>query len=269
MKQKHNTQTEDGKPKDLSRRTALGMIGGTLGALVVAGCGGGSSTSASGTTSTATGTTTGTTTTAHAVTPEGEIGPYFTDDSAAAYNRSDIRANIDGSSVQTGIPLMLKVNVYDSEASSAAYTGAQVDIWHCNALGVYSNEASEGTSGQTWLRGYQVTDSGGLVTFQTILPGWYQGRTTHIHFRVRSKYSQASSTGDGSNTTQLFFPQDTLNTIYTTVAPYNTKGTDTTTNASDRVYTQQTHGENETPLVGSAAGGYTASFAIYLPITSE
>ena len=141
-----------------------------------------------------------------------------------------------------------------------------MDIWHCNALGVYSDEGSEGTTRQTWLRGYQLTDSTGLVTFQTIIPGWYQGRTTHIHLRVRSKYSEASSTSDGTNTTQCFFPQATLNTIYTSVAPYNTNGLDTTTNAADRVYTQQTEGENEVTLTGDATSGYAATFAIYLPI---
>ena len=143
-----------------------------------------------------------------------------------------------------------------------------MDIWHCNALGVYSNESGEGTAGQTWLRGYQLTDSTGLVTFTTIVPGWYQGRTTHIHLRVRSKYSEASSISDGTNTTQLFFPQATLDTLYTTVAPYSTKGKDTTTNASDHVYTPETKGETELTLSGDATNGYTAVVAIYLPITS-
>ncbi|MBV9849916.1 MAG: twin-arginine translocation pathway signal protein [Armatimonadetes bacterium] len=250
------------------------MIGGAFGAVVVAGCGGGGgggSTTTSGTTTsgTTTSTTSTGTTSSHAVTPEGEIGPYFTDDSATGYNRNNILANLDGTDPQVGVPLTLKVYVYDSENNNAALAGAQVDIWHCNALGVYSNESSESTSGQTWLRGYQLTDTNGMVTFTTIIPGWYQGRTTHIHLRVRSKYSEASSTSDGSNTTQVFFSQTLLDSIYTNVAPYNTKGTDTTTNASDRVYTSQTHGENELVLTGDNTNGYAATFAIYLPITSE
>ena len=139
-----------------------------------------------------------------------------------------------------------------------------MDIWHCNALGVYSNESSESTLGQSWLRGYQLTDATGLVTFTTIVPGWYQGRATHVHLRVRSKYDEASSTSDSTNTTQVFFPQATLDAIYTSVTPYSTKGMDTTTNLADHVYTPET----EVPLVGSAASGYAATFSIYLPITA-
>jgi protocatechuate 3,4-dioxygenase beta subunit len=219
--------------------------------------------------STTTGTTTGTTSGACAVTPEGEIGPYFTDDSATGYNRSNILANLDGTTKQTGIPLTLKVYVYDAQNSCAALPGVQVDIWHCNALGVYSNEAVESTVGQTWLRGYQITDATGLVTFTTIVPGWYQGRTTHIHLRIRSKYSQASSTSDGTNTTQLVFPQALVNTINTSVSPYNTHGTNSTTNASDHVATTEMHGANELAPVGDTMNGYTATASIYLPITSE
>lgn len=242
-------------------------------------CGGGGNGSAAATTSTS-GTTAGTTSatgttsttegiTGHAVTPEGEIGPYFTDDSASGYNRSNILANVAGTDAQTGVPLTLTLYVYDAENGNAAVSGAQVDIWHCNALGVYSNEAVESTTGQSWLRGYQLTDATGRVAFQTIIPGWYQGRATHIHLRVRSRYSEASSTSDGTNTTQVFFPQATLDTLYTTVAPYSTKAKDTTTNASDRVYTTQTHAENELVLSGDATNGYSATFSIYLPITTE
>ena len=89
--------------------------------------------------------------------------------------------------------LTLSIYVVDTENDCAALEGAQVDIWHCNAYGVYSDIAAESTTGQNWLRGYQLTDSNGLATFTTIIPGWYEGRTTHIHLRVRSSYSEASS----------------------------------------------------------------------------
>lgn len=262
----------------LDRRTALRLIGSLFGTALVAGCGGGGSSagslSSTGTTTTGvpatTATTIGTTTGAvGAVTPEGEIGPYFADDSAAGFNRSNILSNLDGTNTQTGIPLTLKLYVWDSENSFAAVSGAQVDIWHCNAQGVYSDESSEGTTGQTWLRGYQLTDATGMVTFKTVIPGWYQGRATHIHLRVRSKYSEASSTSDGTNTTQLFFSQTVLDYIYTNIAPYNIQGKDTTTNIADRVYTQQTKGEMLLTLTGDYTNGYAATFAINLPITSE
>ena len=65
--------------------------------------------------------------------------------------------------------------------------GAQVDLWHASAAGVYSNLAPEGTPDEQYLRGYQLTDSTGATHFTTIYPGWYSGRTPHIHFKVRGK----------------------------------------------------------------------------------
>jgi protocatechuate 3,4-dioxygenase beta subunit len=204
-----------------------------------------------------------------AVTPEGEIGPYFADDSAAGFNRSDILSNLDGTSTQAGVPLTLNVTVVDAEKSCAPYVGAQVDIWHCNASGVYSDIAAENTSSEQWLRGYQLSDANGKLTFTTIIPGWYSGRTTHIHLRVRSSYSDASSTTDGTNTTQCFFDQTFIDDLYTTVTPYSAEGTNPTTNASDRVYSQQEDGANLLVLSGDATTGYTASVTIFLPITTS
>lgn len=261
----------------LSRRSALGLISGALGSMTLPACGGSSSdedssssssssrsSSGSGSSSSSSGSSTASCT----LTPEGEIGPYFTDDSASGYNRSDIRSNLDGSSTQSGIPLTLHIYVYDFDNNCAALEGAQVDIWHCNAEGVYSNESVESTLGQSWLRGYQLTDAAGAVTFKTIFPGWYQGRTTHIHLRVRSSYSEASSTSDGTNTTQVFFPQATVDTIDTTVTPYSSEGKNTTTNAGDRVYTDQTEGKMELTLSGDSSNGYVATCIIGLPITA-
>jgi len=228
-----------------SRAAALGLLGGAVGVLA-----GRTGSAASGC----------------AVTPEGEIGPFFADDSLAGFNRSNILANLDGRSVQSGVKLTLTVHVYDTRASCAAMPGVQVDLWHCNAAGVYSDEASEGTASQTWLRGYQLTDSGGKAAFTTIFPGWYGGRTTHIHVRARSKYNSASSTADGSNTTQVFFRQAMIDTINTTIAPYSAKGANPTTNANDHVYTRETKGQTELALSGSAAAGFSATVSIGLPI---
>jgi protocatechuate 3,4-dioxygenase beta subunit len=160
----------------------------------------------------------------YVVTPEGEIGPYFADDSATGFNRSNILSSLDGSSTQSGVPLTLTVTVVDTEKSCAPYANAQVDIWQCNAAGVYSDISAENTSSETWLRGYQLTDARGQVTFTTIVPGWYSGRTNHIHLRVRSTYSDVSSTSDGANTTQLFFAQTLIDTLATSVAPIQQRG---------------------------------------------
>lgn len=268
----------------VTRRAALRVLGGAAGAVLLTGCRGtgdstGSVTRAdmtgadtigtdtSGTTGMA-GATTAADSSSCAVTPEGEIGPYFADDSAVGFNRIDIRANIDGTRTQPGIPLTLNITVVDTEKGCAGLQNAQVDIWHCNAEGVYSDEGVEDTRGETWLRGFQLTGPAGKVQFITIFPGWYAGRATHIHLRVRSKYSAASSARDEANTTQVFFPQATVNTVTTKVAPYNSRGANFTTNAGDHVYTMQTEGRMELALMGDARSGYRANVTIGLPIIS-
>lgn len=202
--------------------------------------------------------------TCSSATLEGEEGPYFVDDSASGYFRTNILSNLDGTSTQAGIPLALTLYVYDSQNSCAAMQGVQVDIWHCNAAGLYSAESSENTVGQSWLRGYQITDASGKVAFQTIIPGWYQGRTTHIHLRLRSTYNSALT--GSANTVQLFFDQTLVDTIDTTVAPYSSEGKNSTTNAGDRVYTTQEQGTTLMSAAGSNTAGYAATAKIYLPI---
>ena len=115
------------------------------------------------------------------VRPELTEGPYFVDEKI---NRSDIRTDTTTNAVSAGVPLVLTFLV--SQIGSSACTplqGAQVDIWHCDALGVYSDVS--GNSGN-FLRGYQVTDANGQAQFTTIYPGWYRGRAVHIHFKIRT-----------------------------------------------------------------------------------
>jgi protocatechuate 3,4-dioxygenase beta subunit len=253
----------ENRSKEISRRQAIGILA-VAGAGAMLGCGGGKAATSTSTTTTST-STTGSSTSC-TVTPEGEEGPYFVDDSATGFNRSDIRSNLDGSNTQSGIPLTLSIYVYDSENSCAAMSNVQVDIWHCSASGIYSAEDVESTTGETWLRGYQLTDANGLVILVTIIPGWYSGRTTHIHLRLRSTYD-STSTG-GTNTTQLFFPQDTIDTISTTISPYSAEGTNPTTNATDHVFTGEVDGANVLTLSGDTTNGYTATAKINLPITA-
>jgi protocatechuate 3,4-dioxygenase beta subunit len=263
--------------KEVTRRGVLGMLA-SLGTVAL-GCSGAIETEAAGSsgdggTSGSDGATSGadgstsTDGNACAVSPEGEIGPYFSDDSDSRFNRSNITANLDGSNVQVGIPFTLTITVIDVDAGCVPYANAQVDIWHCNSAGIYSDQAAESTTTEQWLRGYQLTDAKGQVTFNTVIPGWYQGRTTHIHLRVRSTYNSASSTSDGSNTTQLFFDQTFVDTLDTTVAPYNAEGKNNTTNAIDHVFTGETKGANLLSLVGNDTSGYVASVTIGIPIAS-
>src|SRR5215217_2182449 len=116
-------------------------------------------------------------------TPQQTEGPYFVDNMP---NRSDITSDTSNGSVQEGIPLRLVINVYDvdgdgGEGSCIPLRGTLVDIWHANPQGFYSGVQQQGTTGQNFLRGNQVTDDNGTVRFTTVYPGWYEGRAIHIY----------------------------------------------------------------------------------------
>jgi protocatechuate 3,4-dioxygenase beta subunit len=118
------------------------------------------------------------------VRPEMTEGPYFVDE---MLNRSDIRSDPSTGEVKEGLPLQITMRVSQVGDACAPLEGAQVDIWHCDAMGIYSDTTDPGfnTVGQKFLRGYQVTDANGVAQFTTIYPGWYQGRTVHIHLATR------------------------------------------------------------------------------------
>jgi protocatechuate 3,4-dioxygenase beta subunit len=101
--------------------------------------------------------------------------------------RSDIRSDPSDATMQQGIPLHLIIHVFDVDNGSCIpLKGARVDTWHANSRGIYSAVNDLGTTGKKFLRGYQLTDNNGTVRFTTIYPGWYQGRTIHIHDKVRT-----------------------------------------------------------------------------------
>jgi protocatechuate 3,4-dioxygenase beta subunit len=162
-------------------------------------------------------------------------GPYFVDEKL---NRSDIRSDPSDNSVKAGVPLTLAIRVLGVGGTSCApVKGAQVDIWHCDALGVYSDASDPGfgsTKGKKFLRGYQVTDENGLVKFETIYPGWYRGRATHVHFKIRTD----PSSGKGRELTSQWFFDETLNQqVYTGLAPYSTRGANgRLQNSGDGIY---------------------------------
>jgi protocatechuate 3,4-dioxygenase beta subunit len=185
-------------------------------------------------------------------------GPYFVDE---MLNRSDVRSDPSTGKVSDGAPLQLTMRVSQiSGADCVPLAGAQVDIWHCNALGVYSDatDPSFNTQGQKFLRGYQVTDANGAVTFTTIYPGWYQGRAVHIHFKIRAD-AQASVTHEF--TSQLFF-DDTLSRQVYAQAPYAAKGLPTMSNADDGIF--QGGGDQLLLDVKTVDTGYQTTFDIGL-----
>lgn len=271
----------------LSRREALAIIGAASAAML-AGCGAAQtgSTAASSTAgsaapglnaeaATAVATATaqpGTNATAEAaatsaitpqcvVTPELTEGPYFVDEQL---NRSDIRSEPSDNSVKEGVPLALTVRV--AQISSSGCTplqGATVDVWHCDAAGVYSGVSDQGfdTVGQKFLRGYQVTDANGVASFTTIYPGWYSGRAVHIHFKVRTTGSDGQ---DYEFTSQWFF-DDALSDQVLTQQPYAAKGQRDTSNSNDGIYGNG--GDQLLLALNKAASGYSATFDIGLDLS--
>lgn len=116
--------------------------------------------------------------------PEMTEGPFYFD---TQLDRSDIRIDTSDGSVRNGVPLALTFAISKiADGACNPLPNAIVDIWHCDAQGAYSGYDREGTGGQTFLRGFQRTDEYGEARFTTIYPGWYRGRTTHIHVKVRT-----------------------------------------------------------------------------------
>jgi protocatechuate 3,4-dioxygenase beta subunit len=198
--------------RSFDRRRALGLLGSAGAVAVVAGCsrppvppptGGGG----------------GPSNPACPLTPEQTEGPYYLDGEAV---RSDITEG------RPGAALQLDLRVVDA-ATCAPIAGVPVDIWHADAQGTYSGFGAA-TANRTFLRGVQVTDADGRVTFRTIYPGWYVGRTTHIHVKVHLG-------GTSEHTGQLYFDEAVSDQVFATAAYAGRRGS-RTRNAGDMIYRQ-------------------------------
>ncbi|AZL05158.1 intradiol ring-cleavage dioxygenase [Brevibacterium aurantiacum] len=188
-----------------SRRSVLGIVGAGIGTVALAACG---MNSASGSDSLVT------------EIPDETAGPYPADGSngpdileQSGIVRSDIRSNIDGSETVEGVALTFTLKVTDMANDNKAFEGVAVYAWHCDAQGRYSMY-SEGVEDATWLRGVQVADEKGEVTFTSVFPACYTGRWTHIHFEI---YPDVDSITDADNaiaTSQMALPEDACNAVF-------------------------------------------------------
>jgi protocatechuate 3,4-dioxygenase beta subunit len=215
-------------------------------------------------TTSTTGTTTSTTASSGCVVmPTETEGPY-------PYVGGEITnplKRIDVSDGQTGVPLSIAFLVVNTNDNCNVVTDARVDIWHCNKDGYYSGYAnqpgllgSKSYVGQTWLRGYQLSDSSGAVKFTTIYPGWYGGRATHIHIEVYIN-SVMKKTG------QVTFSEAISDAVHTSTL-YAAHGVNPTRNAGDSVFGDSaTDLTNETmTLAGSITYGYSGTYTIGLAL---
>jgi protocatechuate 3,4-dioxygenase beta subunit len=259
----------------LSRREVLTLIGAGGVAAGIAACvpGGSGTATAGASTGPASTATVGASATASAaesaeataagalpscvVAPELTEGPYYVD---VNLERSDIRPNTaDGVAVE-GTPLQLGWLVSQVDGDGCLpLEGAIVDVWHCDALGVYSGV--QGSAGTDFLRGFQRTDASGAAALTTVYPGWYQGRAVHIHFKIRT---DPDAEAGFEFTSQLFFDDSLSRQVYSS-GVYASKGPQDQTNESDAIYNQS---DGATLLdVTQDGDGYKTTFEIAVQLT--
>ncbi len=259
-----------------SRRQSLRWLFAGVAAVPLAGCGGGAAdaaTTSTGTTATTTTPTTGSTA-ACAVIPEETGGPYPGDGTNSNVNgvanalilagvvRQDIRSSFAGATgVAAGVPLTIKLQLVNVNASCASLAGAAVYLWHCDREGRYSMYTA-GITGENYLRGVQEADSTGLVTFTTIFPGCYDGRMPHMHFEVYPTLAKSTSAANRIKTSQLGFPTATLAEAYTATG-YTTSVNNLSriSYATDNVFSDGTSLQIAS-VTGNVTQGYVATLQV-------
>ncbi|HEU0248393.1 MAG TPA: intradiol ring-cleavage dioxygenase [Gaiellaceae bacterium] len=174
--------------------------------------------------------------------PEQTEGPYYLDDAKVRRNITEGKA---------GVPLALRLTVVDA-SSCKPIKGAAVDIWHCDAGGVYSGTSVQATESERFLRGIQRTDANGVALFRTIYPGWYRGRTVHIHVMVHIG-------GNVVHTGQLYFSDAVTDAVYRR-SPYNRRPNRDPRNAGDSIY--RNGGKRSTLRLAKSGSGYTGRISM-------
>ncbi len=170
-----------------------------------------------------------------------------------------VRSNI--AETKTGVPLTIELTLVKVNGACGVIPNAYVYIWHCDKDGTYSGYSS-GTNGnhlgETYCRGIQKTDANGRVTFQTVYPGWYPGRITHVHFQVYL----TSLAGTATATSQLAFPPEITQTVYaSSLYAAHGQNTSVTSFSADGIFSDGTTYQIAT-VTGSVSTGYTASLVV-------
>ncbi|RYY05669.1 MAG: 3,4-dioxygenase subunit beta, partial [Alphaproteobacteria bacterium] len=200
----------------LSRRNVLRALGLGATAVGLTACGVNGSTSPS-TSSASSGSS------ANAEIPDETAGPYPGDGSngpdvleQSGIVRSDIRSSFgDASGTAAGVPLTVELVIKDLAKDAAAFAGVAVYVWHCNREGGYSLY-SDGITTENYLRGVQIADDTGKVSFTSIFPACYTGRWPHIHFEVYPDQASITDSTKAIATSQLALPKDVCDTVYAT-----------------------------------------------------
>ncbi|KNC20473.1 3,4-dioxygenase subunit beta [Arthrobacter sp. RIT-PI-e] len=266
----------------VSRRSMLGIFGAGVGALALAACT--PSTTGSTTTSSATASSTATASASSsasaAATVAGEIpdetaGPYPGDGSNgvnaledSGIVRSDIRSSIGGGTTAQGVPMTLNLTIVDLANGNIPFANAAVYVWHCDAAGGYSMYSS-GIEDETYLRGVQVADNEGTVTYTSIFPACYTGRWPHIHFEVYPSIGDITNSANAVATSQVALPQDVSETVYA-LAGYegSTANLSQVSLDSDNVFSDDGGALQLATVTGDPNSGYQVSLTVGVDTTT-
>lgn len=211
------------------------------------------------------------------VIPEETSGPYPADGSTASNNtynvlalagivRSDIRNSIGSATQVGGVPLTINLTLNNVNSSCAPISGYAIYLWHCTREGVYSVYNASNVS-ENYLRGVQTTDANGKVSFTSIFPGCYSGRMPHMHFEVYPSLAKATNASNKVKTSQLAFPTDVCNTVYSTASGYSASVSNfsSISFATDNVFNDG-YSLEMTSLTGSVAAGYVANVTVTIAV---
>ncbi|HEY0126760.1 MAG TPA: intradiol ring-cleavage dioxygenase [Blastococcus sp.] len=255
----------------LSRRRLLAFLGVGTATLGLAACGAGSgSTSTSSSTSSSAAAGTGT------EIPDETAGPYPGDGSngpdvleQSGIVRSDIRSSFGGmSGTAEGVPMTLELTVADLANGGIPFEGVAVYVWHCSREGGYSLY-SDGVTDQNYLRGVQIADSSGKVSFTSIFPACYDGRWPHIHFEV---YPDQASITDSANviaTSQVALPQDVCETVYAEEGyEASVSNLSRVSLTGDNVFGDDGGASQLATVTGDVGSGYTVTLPVRIDTTT-
>ena len=251
----------------VSRRRVLSLLGLGAGSLALAACSTGSTGPGSAASSGASGLASG-------EIPEETAGPFPADGSSgvdvleqSGNVRSDIRSSIDGGATAAGVPLILTLSILDMAGGDVPFRAVAVYVWHCDAEGGYSMY-SAGLEDVTYLRGVQVADADGKVTFTTVFPGCYTGRWPHVHFEV---YPDVDSITDAANviaTSQVALAEGISSTVYA-LPGYDgsSENLSQVSLTSDMVFGDDGGALQMATATGDATTGYTAALRVRVDTT--
>ena len=270
---------DQGLPFDLgtllSRRQALRSLGTVAAAVGLAACASDTSTSTSAT-SGASSSASGSTSTVSQEIPDETAGPYPGDGSngpdvlaESGVVRSDITTSFgEATGTAEGVPMTLQLVVRDLAAGGAPFSGVAVYVWQCDREGRYSLY-SDGVTDQNYLRGVQVADGQGRVTFRSVFPACYPGRWPHVHFEVYPDQASITDSTAAIATSQVALPQDACEAVYAQPGYEDSVGTLSQVSLSrDDVFGDDSGALQLGMVTGDVTNGFTVVLAVGVDTTT-